>query len=135
MKTLSIKNASVSAIMVWILGVAAYLGSYYVPVLDNPEVQANLVLSFTLIPASILGAYVYYRKGFRTNGLLLGSFMFLVSVLLDAVITVPVFIAPYGGDHLSFFGDPVFWLIGLEYITVVSMYWVIRRPFLTTQGN
>ena len=49
--------------------------------------------------------------------------MFLGAMILDAIITVPLFIIPNGGSHLSFFGDPGFWLIGLEYVSVVAVYW------------
>lgn len=127
MKTLSISKATISAIIVWTLGVTAYAGSYFIPIMEDPDLQANWVLSIALIPATVLGAHLYFRRGYRTNGLLLGSFMFLVTILLDACITVPVFIIPNGGDHLSFFGDPGFWLIGLEYIMVVTAYWLIRK--------
>jgi hypothetical protein len=53
--------------------------------------------------------------------------MFLGAMILDACITVPVFIIPNGGDYLSFFGDPGFWLIAVEYISIVAAYWQIER--------
>jgi len=53
---------------------------------------------------------------------MLGVAMFLVAGLLDALITVPVFIIPAGGTYASFFGDPGFWLIGLLYIITVAGY-------------
>ena len=52
--------------------------------------------------------------------------MFSSAIVLDALITVPVFIIPHGGNHLSFFGDPGFWLIGFEYVTVVAAYWKFK---------
>ena len=125
MKTINLRKAAISTIIAWTLGVAAFVASYFVPVMDDPDLQANWVLTIAVIPATILGAHLYYRNGYQTHGVLLGSTMFLVTIALDASITVPVFIIPNGGDHLSFFGDPGFWLIGLEYIAVVTGYWFI----------
>jgi hypothetical protein len=115
-------RATIAAMLVWIMGVTAFVLSYLVPLMENPDTQANWVLGLTLIPATALGAAFYYREGFRTNGLVLGNYMFAVTILLDALITVPVFIFPIGGDHFTFFGDPVFWLIGLEYISLIVFY-------------
>jgi len=122
MEKLKIRRASLSALIVWVLGITAYVGSYLVPVLADPETQANWVLALALIPATALGAGIYYRKGYRTKGWVLGTYMFGLTILLDAGITVPVFIIPEGGNHLAFFTDPVFWLIGLEYIGLIALY-------------
>ncbi len=131
MQNLNIKRATISAIIVWTLGVTAFVGSYLVPIMEDPEAQANWVLSLAIIPAAAFGAYLYYRKGQQTIGLVLGTYMFLITMILDASITVPVFILPYGGTHLTFFGDPGFWLIAIEYISVVTGYWLIRKKILT----
>lgn len=117
----------ISAVIVWTIGVTAFVGSYFVPVMSDPDLQANWVLSLVLIPAAALGAHLYYRKGHPTNGFVLGIAMFLVAMILDALITVPVFIMPYGGNHLTFFTDTGFWLIAIEYISVVAAYRLIQR--------
>jgi len=61
--------------------------------------------------------------------------MFLVTIVFDALITVPVFIMPYGGDHLSFFSDLGFWLLAVEYISVVTAYWQIEKAVKSTRKN
>jgi len=123
---MNIRRAIFSAIIIWILGVSAYAASFFFPILEDPELQANLVLTIALIPSVIIGTYFYYKKGFQTNGYRLGVTMFIVAMFLDALITVPLFIIPEGGNHLSFFTDPGFWLIAVEYIIVVAGYWWIR---------
>ncbi len=123
MKNLQVKSVLLASIIVYIIGVTAFVTSYYVPILSDPDFQANLVLSIAVVPAAMLGAWYYYRKGNQTNGLLLGTCMFLVAMVLDALITVPLFIIPVGGDHLSFFTDPGFWVIALIYILSVTVYW------------
>ena len=71
----------ISAAIVWTLGVTAFVASYFVPVMSDPDLQANWVLSLVLIPVAILGAHIYYRKGHQTNGFVLGVFMFLVAMI------------------------------------------------------
>lgn len=126
MRKLNLKHAFTSSVVIYVLGIIAYVGSYFVPVMENLELQANLVLMVAIIPAVSLGSHLYYRRGHLTNGSTLGLIMFLGAMVLDAVITVPLFIMPYGGTHLSFFGDPGFWLIGLEYVLVVVIYSKLR---------
>jgi len=127
MKTLNIKHVAISAMVVYIIGITAFIASYFVTISDNADLQANYVLMIAMIPAALFGAHLYYRKGHKTNGFILGTLMFFGAMILDALITVPAFIIPNGGDYLSFFGDPGFWLIALEYIGVVVVYWRIQK--------
>ena len=127
MKYLRIKSIIISATIIWIIAVAAFVASYFVPIMSDPDLQANWVISIVLIPSATLGAHIYYRNGYKTNGLALGGFIFLVAMILDALITVPVFIIPNGGNYISFFTDPGFWLIGAEIVIVVAAYWKIEK--------
>lgn len=133
MKNINVKGVVISAIIVWVLGIIAFVVSYFYPFIPDSNLQANWVLSMTLIPAGLIGAHIYYRKGFQTNGFVLGISMFLVTIVLDATITVPLFIMPYGGSYASFFQDIGFWLIGVEYISVVAAYWQIENVIKKTQ--
>ena len=135
MKNLNLKHAAISSIIVYMLGILAYVGSFFIPIMNNPELQANLVLAIAIMPAAYLGAHIYYQKGYETNGFVLGFVMFLGAIILDAIITVPVFIIPNGGSHTSFFGDPGFWLIGLEYMTVIAAYWQLKVVRVTQAGR
>ena len=121
MKGLNIKHAIISSLVVYLIGITSYIVSYFIPLLDDKDLQANLVLMIAIIPAVLIGANLYYRRGYSTKGLLLGTVMFLGAMILDALITVPFFIIPYGGSYLSFFGDPGFWLIAIEYVAVVTI--------------
>ncbi|NQZ75272.1 MAG: DUF5367 family protein [Ekhidna sp.] len=123
MKNLNVKHAAISSAVVYVLAILAFVGSFLVPILDDPTLQANMALMIAMVPSAYLGAHLYYRRGHTTGGYTLGFVMFLGAIILDAIITVPVFVIPNGGNHLSFFGDPGFWLIGFEYITVVTAYW------------
>lgn len=129
---MNIKRAMISAAIAWGLGVSAYIGSFYFEWMEDPELQANLVLTLAVIPSAMLGAKFYYRKRQNSNGFKLGIVMFIATMLLDALVTVPLFIIPEGGNHITFFTDPGFWLIAVEYILVVGFYWRLRvsRPLL-----
>jgi hypothetical protein len=123
MKNINVRNAVIAAIVVWLLAVIAFVASWSFPVMPDPDQQANWVLSIAIVPAALIGAHIYYRKGHKTNGFVLGVLMFLVAMMLDAAITVPLLIMPYGGDHVTFFTDLGFWLIAAEYVVVVALYW------------
>lgn len=127
MKNLTTKSVLIAGSIAYLLGVSAFLGSFFVPFMSDPETQANLVLAIAIIPAAMLGARFYYRRGHETNGFVLGAAMFFIAMVLDALITVPVFIIPAGGDHISFFTDPGFWLIGVEYVLAVASYWRLHK--------
>ncbi|WP_422860927.1 DUF5367 family protein [Flagellimonas sp. S174] len=109
--------------LIWILGVGLYTLSFYVPIMKNAELQANLVLFVMVIPIVWMGCRLYYRNNREAHGLLLGMVFFGISAALDALITVPMLIAPNGGSYQSFFIDIKFWMIGLEFILVALMYW------------
>lgn len=122
MKKLNLKSALLSGLITYGIGIIYFLGSFAFKLLDNPELQGNIVLSIMIIPAAMLGANHYYSRGHNSPSLLLGVFMFLIAILLDAVITVPFFVIPAGGTYLQFYTDPGFWFIGFEYILAVMAY-------------
>lgn len=135
MKNIHIKDVLISAGIIWTLGVTAFIASYFVPIMPDPDVQANWTLSLVLIPLATLGAHIYYRKGHTTNGFVLGFSMFLVALILDVLITVPFLILPNGGTYTSFFGDPNFWFLAAEYISVVAAYWQIEKAVEKTRTS
>ena len=75
--------------------------------------EGNTVL-FRAVPlVATLGARFYYLHA-EGKGVVLGLFMFTVAGSLDAIVTVPLLIMPAGGSYKSFYGDPGFWIIGIE---------------------
>ncbi|MDT0606869.1 DUF5367 family protein [Croceitalea rosinachiae] len=119
MKTL---RAIVIGILIWILGVSAFTLSFFIPVLENLEQQANLVLLIAAIPLVWFGSQQYYKKDTKTHGMWVGITFFGVAAILDALITVPFLVAPQGGSHYVFFTDSGFWLIGGVFITTAILY-------------
>ena len=109
------------AMLVWVVGVSFYLISFYIPILENLELQSNIVLALGIIPSACLGTYIFYTKSYMKPAILALTFI-IVAALLDALITVPVFIIPNGGSHSAFFSDPMFYIIVVEFYFVVFYF-------------
>lgn len=111
----------VCAILVWVLGVSFYLLSFYIPILENPERQSNIVLALAIIPSAYFGTYLFYKNRYVKPSSLALRFVFTATIL-DALITVPVFIIPNGGSYSEFFGDPMFYTIVVEFYFLVFYF-------------
>ena len=120
------KRAILLGIAIWVIGILFYSISFYVPILENAETQANLVLFIVVMPLVWLGCSFYYKKDYKTHGYKVGQTMLLTAVALDALITVPFFVIPDGGNHYSFFTSLGFWIIAFEFLAVAVLYWYTR---------
>lgn len=109
-------------IIIWIIGVSVYNLSFFFPILENPVEQANIALFIAVIPLVWFGAVQYYKKDNHIPGYWIGFIFFLIAGSLDALITVPFFMIPNGGSHYEFFTDIGFWVIGLEFIGIATLY-------------
>ena len=119
-------RAVAAGILVWVLGALVYAASYFMPLMDDLDLQSNIALSISLIPFAWIGASIYYRKDDKTHGILVGSIMVLSAIILDGFITVPFMIIPYGGSYSSFFMAPGFWMIAFEYLMIIILYWRLK---------
>ena len=113
-------------IAIWFLAVGAFTLSFFIPWLNDVELQANLFVGLALIPLTWYGAQFYYLAEQKTTGLKVGLIMLLTGVILDAAITVPFLVIPAGGSFYQFFTDLSFWIIALEYLLMVSLYYRIK---------
>lgn len=111
---------------IWGLGVSAYTGSFFIPLMKNLEEQANLVLFLVVMPLVWLGTKLYYQVGQRTHGYWVGQSFLLTAVALDALITVPFLVIPNGGSHYEFFTSLGFWIIALEFLSIPSLYYYTK---------
>lgn len=120
------KRAILIGIAIWMIAVLFYSLSYYVPILEDADQQANVVLFLIVIPLVWLGCSIYYKKDQATHGYKVGQTLLFVSIVLDALITVPFFMMPMGVDHFSFFTSLGFWIIAIEFLSVAVLYWYAR---------
>lgn len=80
-----------------------------------------------MVPLALFCAWLYYKSKDKVNGFLLGLCMVLVGIILDCIITVPLFIMPAGGNYAVYFSE--FYLIAglLEGVFLVGIYDLIRK--------
>ncbi|MBO6607195.1 DUF5367 family protein [Psychroserpens sp.] len=119
-------KAILIGIGIWFLAVSFYTLSFQIELLADPEQQANFVLLAVLLPLVWYGAHLYFRMEQNTQSFLPGLIFFVVAGILDALITVPLFIIPNGGSHLDFFTDLGFWFIGLVMILTTVLYYYLK---------
>ncbi len=107
--------------LIWILVVSFYLLSFSIPVLENSDLQSNIILALAIIPSASLGTYLFYKKHFRQPSILALTFI-AVSIVLDSLVSVPLFIIPDGGSYATFFGDPMFYILVVEFYFIVLYF-------------
>ncbi len=123
-------------IAIWGLGVASYSASFFVPIMENAEQQANIVLFLAVMPLVWLGSRFYYKKDASTHGHKVGLMFLMTAAALDALITVPLLIIPAGGSYVEFFTAIGFWIIAFEFILVTLLYWVLKvQPSTLSNQN
>lgn len=120
---MKISKAIIIGIVNWIIGVSVYSLSFFLPVFTSPELQANVCLAIVLAILGWFGAGFYYKDQIQPHGLIPTLVLAAVAIILDALITVPMLIIPAGGSYIQFFGDFTFWLLIIEYLLVVLLYW------------
>jgi len=119
-------RAILLGIAIWIIAILFYSISYAIPILEDLDTQANIVLFVVVMPLVWFGCYFYYKGDNKTHGLKVGQTLLLTAVVLDALITVPFFVMPNGGNHYTFFTSIGFWIIAFEFLLVASLYWYAR---------
>ena len=111
---------------IWFFAVIFYSLSFQVPILEDPEQQANMLLFLAVMPLVWLGSHIYYKKDKTSHGIMIGQVFLITAAILDAIITVPLFIIPQGGSHYAFFTDPGFWIIAFEMVATTVLYYYIN---------
>lgn len=121
--------------MIWMGGVSIYAISYFMPLIENIELQANISLAIGLIPIAWFAARFYFKKESLDHSIKAAISMLLTAILLDVLITVPFLIIPYGGSYLSFFTGFSFWLIATEYLLVILIYSRMKANEIKTTNS
>jgi len=120
---------------IWSLGVGAFVLSFFIPLIENAEKQANLILFLVVAPLVWFGSRMYYKSEQKTHGLLVGLVFLATAGLLDALITIPFLVIPNGGSYYQFFTDVGFWVIALEFLLVTTLYYRTRISAKTLRIN
>jgi hypothetical protein len=95
--------------------------------LNLSTLLSYIIHYFLLIPIAFFCARFYYTSKDKMNGFLLGFFLVLIGIILDCIITVPLFIMPAGGNYMTYFSQ-IYLIAGLiEGIILFGIYDLIRE--------
>jgi len=120
---MKILRAILIGALLWALIFIEWSIIMFAPILKDLGSWQYLIHYIVLIPIVIFGAYYYYQSKDKVNGFVLGLVMLLVGIVLDAIITVPLFTIPQGTGYLEFFFS-ISMLVGFtEYVAISGIYW------------
>lgn len=112
--------------LIWLLIFSTFTVLSYLPNIKNSALQQFLIVAPLVIPFTILGAYIFYKNGNKTNGFIIGLIIVTTALILDVLITVPFTIIPNQGNYHSFFTSKFLWILVAEVVTIVYFYWVLK---------
>lgn len=112
--------------LIWLLIFSTFGILSYLPNIKDSALQQFLVVAPLAIPFTILGAFIFYKNGYRTNGFILGLIIVTTALTLDVLITVPFTIIPNQGNYYSFFTSKFLWILVAEVVTIVYFYWKLK---------
>ena len=108
--------------LLWTLIFVEWSIMVFVPVLKD-MVQVQWFIHFLLlIPIVIYGVNYYFKSAHKINGYLLGAIMLATIVFLDAIISVPLFMAPKGMSHQEFFIQLPMIIAMAEIVVISGLY-------------
>ena len=126
LKTMHYFSAILSGIVGWTLVVTSFIFIETIPAFKDAVWQQGMIILPLISLYAILGAWLYYRKDYKTHGLHLGIVMTISALVLDVLITVPFVEIPKGGSCQSFFTHPVLWLLAGVNVGTVYLYWLFK---------
>lgn len=121
---MKILRAILSGLITWTLIFVLWSVMIFTPVLKDMEILQYLIHYAVLIPIVMLGASYYYKSMDKMNGFVLGLTMLVVGMILDAIITVPLFTKPQGVGYAEFFINPLMLIGFVEFIVITYLYWI-----------
>jgi hypothetical protein len=110
--------------LLWVLIFVEWSIIIFTPILKDLGNYQYIVHYLILIPIVIFGANYYYKSKDKVNGFLLGAVMLITGMILDAIVTVPLFTIPQGTVHMEFFLAPLMLAGYIEFLLITGLYWV-----------
>ena len=110
--------------LLWVLIFVEWSILIFAPVLKDLGNWQFLIHYIVLIPIVIFGASYYYKSKDKVNGFLLGTVMLVTGLVLDAIITVPLFVGPQGVTYSEFFFSLLMLIGYAEFLLISGFYWM-----------
>jgi RsiW-degrading membrane proteinase PrsW (M82 family) len=113
----------IAGIFVWSCVSLSFYILEKIPLFKDSFSAQALIVMICISLYAFLSAQFYYKKGYKTNGLIVGIIISGTAILLDVLITVPFVEIPNGRSYQSFFSSPVLWIMVLITVFTVYFYW------------
>jgi hypothetical protein len=124
---MKIRRALWVGILLWILIFVEWSILIFLPVIKDSLTSQWAIHYVMIVVWALLGAHLYYKSKDKTSGFAVGAIFLLVGVILDMIITMPLFIIPQGRTYLDFFLDWQMWIGYIELIAVVGFYKIFKK--------
>ncbi|MBS3052268.1 MAG: hypothetical protein J4428_02780 [Candidatus Aenigmarchaeota archaeon] len=118
------KTATLWALILWSLTFTVNSIIGFIPLLEDSDL-IKLVLSASILPLLVLlCTRMYFREGYKTNGLLLGLYFVILNSLLDLTILVPLF-----SKSVNYFWDYPYLISIVEILifSTLSGFWNSKK--------
>ena len=114
---MNIKRGLLFGLLFWIFVFVAVSILIFLPWVKDSALRVNIIWYIIEIPIVLILAKWYFkqRKPTIKEGFLVGLVVLITGSVLDAIITVPLFI---GGDYGKFFGD---WMLYIGYAELLIL--------------
>jgi hypothetical protein len=116
---MNLKKAILAGVLIWILIFVEWSLIIFTPILKDLGFGQWIVHYVVLIPIVLIGAKLYYKNNPKINGYVLGLVFLAVGIILDLIITVPLFMQ---GGYVEYYSNNYLWLGFLEMILITGLY-------------
>lgn len=93
--------------LIWAIMFVLWSIMLFTPIIKDIEILQYILGYIVLIVAVVFTTKLYYKSKDKTNGFLIGLIFAVVGIILDAIITVPLFTIPQGTGYVDFFLNPL----------------------------
>lgn len=123
---MNVVRAVLAGAFVWLCVLITFAVLDTIAVVKGSPVILATIAILLMVPFAAFGVSIYYKRGNKANGLLVGLIMALTALVLDALLTVPFIEIPHGNTYEAFFTHPLLWSLVAVNITTVYMYWRLK---------
>ena len=126
------KKAAIGGILLWVLIFVTWSVIIFLPPFkDGANMMWQYIIHYVLLILWIwIIAKMYFAKNAASvkEGVMLGIFALIIGIILDAIITIPLFPV---GTHAEFFGQWEMWIGYIELIVLMAIFGSV----MAKQGN
>lgn len=112
-----------TGLLMWLSIFTVFTALVMLPVTKNSLSLQNTLLVVFVAPIVLACTAIYYKTGANAHGIIVGFLFTAISLCLDALITLPLIIIPSGGSYQAFYSSTILWVVVVESITLVFLYW------------